>query len=110
MSINRLKTQLPALQVLCKCKAKVRKDILRKGSNDLIKCICECSLNMLNGNISISKTHKNKLKRYKRILRLISDKKRGVNSKKKIIVQSGGSFLLSLIPAAISTIISLLSK
>ena len=110
MSIKRLKTQLPALQALCKCNAKVRKQFLQKASNDLTKCICECSLNILNGNISVSKVHKNKLKRYKRILRLIADKKRSVNAKKKVIVQSGGSFLLSLIPAAISTIISLLSK
>ena len=63
---------------------------------------------MLNGNISVSKVHKNKLKRYKRILRFISDKKRSANAKKKVIVQTAGSFLLSLIPAAISTIISLL--
>ena len=43
---KRMKDNLAYLQVLAKCKPKVRKVLIEHGPGDLVKCICECSFNL----------------------------------------------------------------
>ena len=109
MSSN-VKNQLPVLEALCNCCPKVRKQIIENGHKDLINAICECCTNVLSNNVKLGTTQKNRLKKYKKVIRLVGDRKKGLKLKKQAIIQNGGSFLLTLIPAAISTILSLLGK
>ena len=85
----RLRNQTPMLRVLCKSSPKVARDIIKTADNALIKCICECSHNLLRGNISVSSKKKSKLKRHKKALRDIAKKKVSLKRKRKII-QTGG--------------------
>lgn len=78
------------LHVLNKCKACLRKVIIKKANPELIKTICEICLNILNGNIKISKKCKDSLKKYKKNLRKLATSKGNLASKKKIIIQKGG--------------------
>lgn len=105
-----IKSQLPLLKSLCKCSPKDRHSLLRHADNHLVKSICECCVNTLSGRVKLNALQKKKLRRYKKTLRLLSQRKISLKSKKKQIVQTGGSFLLALLPAAISTILSLLKK
>jgi hypothetical protein len=64
----------------------------------------------LKGNLSLSDADLKSLKRHKKLLRRLTDKKESLKAKKQIIVQSGGSFLLALLPAAVAAIASLFGK
>lgn len=109
MSAN-VKNQLPVLQALCNCRPKIRRQIIENAHGDLIKSICECCTNVLNNNVNLGQKETKRLRKYKKTIRLIGDKTKSLKLKKKAILQSGGSFLLTLIPAAISTILSLLGR
>jgi len=71
-----------------------------------MKCIRECSHNLLRGNISVSSKLNSKLKRHKIPLRNIAQKKVSLKRKRKII-QIGGS-LAPLLAAVVPAILSLL--
>ena len=86
-----------------------KKAIINSADKSLIRAICELSLNLLQGNIQLTKANFEKLKVFKKVLRkLVSkEKSKSLALKKKIIIQNGG-FLEYLIPAVIgglSTII-----
>ena len=84
-------------------KTKKKSAFLKKCPNTVIKGVCECALNLLKGNISITKRQKNKLIPYKRVLRRLGEKKVPLFKKRRFLVQKGG-FLSVLIPAAISVL------
>jgi hypothetical protein len=94
------------LNLLGKCKNKAQ--LLRKCPNSLIKCVCECVLNLLKGNVPITIRHKNRIAPYKRTLRRLSDKKVPLFKKRKLLVQKGDGFLSILIPAAVTALTTLL--
>lgn len=71
--------------------------ILRKAEATLVKCICECALNILNGNVFITDSQKSKLKRHAKILRCLADKSGTWTSKKKIILAEGIKILTLLL-------------
>ena len=89
-------------------KTKNKSAFLKKCPNSIIKGVCECALNLLRGNIPISKQKKNKLVPYKRTLRRLGDKKIPLFKKRRLLVQKGDGFLSVLIPAAISVLSSLI--
>nr|DAC81362.1 TPA_asm: gasderminX [Nephila orb-weaver spider adintovirus] len=91
-------------------KTKHPKSILKKCSKKEIKTLCECVLNVLCGNISLTKIKKNRLSPYKESLRKLSNKKTPLYEKKKILIQKGEGFLNILLPAAISVISSLIQN
>ena len=97
------------LHVLSKCNDVQRRGILKGADQKLVKAICECALNVVKGNIPLTPYHKRKLTPHKQTLRTLADKKRSLQSKKKIIVQKGG-FLPLLLSAIVPTIASLLLK
>lgn len=92
-----VKKHLPILQLVQQAKPKLRKSILSNFELDLIKTIIECIYNALNGNIVLKTSEKNKLKKFKSILRKVLSAKGGLNNKRKIICQNGGAFLPHLL-------------
>ena len=102
MGLARLKKHIPQLKALKKASPKRRRKILIDANAELIKCICECCLNIINGNVKITKAQRRKLSRHAKTLRALA--KRGVptNRKKKLIVQKGG-----FLPALLAPIIGL---
>lgn len=95
---------LDVLRALRHLKKSQRVKILRSAHKQLIKCICECVLNTLKGNINLSTKDKQKLKRHQKVLRKIGSEQGTWSNKKKIIVQSGGGFLLPLLAPLIGTL------
>lgn len=100
------KKQLRDLELIKTCPKALRKQLLKKLPPRSVKAICECSLNLLKGNIPISSKQKKSLSKYKTTLRKIGTKKGSLFQKKKLIIQHGG-FLNILLPAAISLLSSL---
>lgn len=104
-AIKRRKSDL--LYISCQG-GKFRKQLLKHADGELVRCICQCATKVLDGSIPITSAEKKKLKKYKRTLRQLRDSKKSLGGKKKIIVQTGGSFLFSLIPAVVGALASLI--
>ena len=99
--MKRLKVNKHILHVLRDCKPQLRKALLKSSSPEIIKTLCEIILNTLNGNNKISDQCKNKLGKYKRILRSLACPKLKISSKRKILIQKGG-----FLPVLIGTVLS----
>lgn len=102
--MKRLKVHKHMLHVLKNCKPCTRKNIIVTGSGELIKTLCEICMNVLNGNAKISKTYKNRLRKYKNTIRQLAKPKSSLSSKRKILVQKGG-FLPVILSAVLSGIV-----
>lgn len=107
---QRMKHNLDLLRVLARSSNKQRKAILQTCHVDLIKCLAEISLNVLKGVVPVDKTQKNRLRRYKTLLRSLADKSVSLKNKKKKLTQSGGNLLSYLLPPVLSVLGNLLTK
>jgi len=88
---------------LQKANKKQLKAVLRNADNDQIGCLCEIALNVLNGNVKLTQTKRNELRKYKRFLRFMANKAKPI-SEKKLTVQRGGW----IVPLLISTVAPML--
>ena len=101
--MRRINANYYTLQVLKNGRPKLRKAIVSNCNKDLLHSICECVLNVLNGNIRLSDCKKRKLKKFKDSLRSLVDKRLPLASKRRVILQRGG-FLLPLLSAVLPTL------
>lgn len=97
---------LPKLKSLIHLTPQKRRDQLEKANLQFIKSIVECVENVMKGNIQLKKECKDRLKKYKNILRKIFNSEKRLKVKKEIIVQSGGAFL----PALLAPVITILAE
>ena len=71
----RIKRNAHLLRALYHATPKKRKDILLHCSTDFIQALCEVALNVLKGNLPLFHTQFEKLKKQKKIIRLLANKK-----------------------------------
>jgi len=103
-------TNIELLKALQKMNSRQRVQFLQHADNSLITAICECALNVLKGNVELTKVQKSYLSRMKKFIRLLAKKTVSLKKKRKHLVQKGGSILIPLlVNAAISALISQLS-
>ena len=88
------------LKALSRAKPRTVKAIIKTIDDDLLKTLCECCLNVLKGNISITPSQKRRLSSYKKHLRKLS--KKGVSRKQRVSLLQTGGLLGALIPAVLS--------
>ena len=86
---------IEALEKVQDCEHK-RNHIIDVAGKELVHCICDCVLNVLNGNITVSEEETQRLKRHRHCLRELVKKKTS-DKKRKHLIQEGG-FLGALIP------------
>lgn len=110
-ALKNLKEQRYILSHLKNLKSsKERNAILKVCSNDAIKCIAECVLNILNGNIPITNNEKKKLLKYKTKMRNIANRKVSLQRTRSLIQQGDGFFLPLILSTIASSVISDLFK
>jgi hypothetical protein len=85
-----------------------RKELLKHIDSGLVKCICQCTSKILDGSLPTTPAERTKLRKHKKILRKLNRSDLSSSAKKGLIVQSGGGFLLSLIPAVVGALASLI--
>ena len=107
---KRVKVNLAYLQILAKCKPKIRKVIIDHGPADVLTCVCECCYNLLKGTVPLTPSQKRRLSRYKKHLRALADKKVSRMKKRRILNQKGGNLLAALLPPVLSVLGSLFIK
>lgn len=99
------------LRALYHLDSEQRKVILRRADPQLVRHICECALNVLNGNVTLTKNHKSRLRKHAPVLRKLASPHDNLGNKKRIVAQHGGGFLPALLAPLIGTILSdLLTK
>ena len=86
---------------------KRREGLVNLATGDEIRAIAEIVHNLLKGNVPLNADCLARLKRHKKQLRLLSQKRYPVREKRELIKQTGGIWA-SLIPVAVSTVASLL--
>lgn len=92
-----VKKHLPVLNLIQSAKPKLRKSIISHSDLAFINTIDECIYNTLNGNITLTDSEKEKLRKFKSVLRKIVNAKGGLKEKRKIISQNGGAFIPTLL-------------
>ena len=107
--MKQLRSNFHALHVLKTATPKLRKAIVSNCDRELVHSICECVLNVLNGNVRLSDCVARKPRKYKVVLRKVADRRVPLSGKKKLIVQRGW-FLLPLLGAVLPAIASLIFK
>lgn len=96
------------LRLLYKSKPAMVKAILKNMTADQVKALCECILNVLRGNVELNIKQKNRLARYKRIMRALSSKKHSAARRKRLLIQQGGGFLGALLGPVLGVLGSVL--
>ena len=92
-----------------------RRALIRTADASLVRQICECALNILHGNIPLTKTHKSRLRKHANTLRKLAShsqkskdsraRQYSFNSKKKLLLQrGGGAFLPALLAPLITSL------
>lgn len=92
------------LQAIVKLNKHQRTSLIRVADKSLVTAICECFLNILNGNVPLTKEVKNKLVRYKQSIRSLADSKGLWQSKRLLLVKKAEK----LVPLVIATVLDYL--
>lgn len=94
---SRLQENAHKIKLLAAAPTKHQKTLIKSADKGLIDAICECSRNIINGNVPLEPSQFNRLRRHRTALRQLA-KRSGLNlDKRKKIIQKGG-FLPALIP------------
>jgi hypothetical protein len=107
--MKKIKSNFNTLQILKDAKPKLRKAIIANCTPELVKCVCECVVNVLKGNLNLFSSAKRKLQKHKGQLRKVADKSVSLAKKKLIIVQKGG-FIGPLLAAVLPALASILFR
>ena len=83
----KVKRNVDFLKTLCQCKPKLRDTLISNAGKEQVITLCECILNVLNGNVHIDDALVKKLKKYKKQFRLLSGKHSTSKKRKAIIKQ-----------------------
>src|SRR5215813_13051840 len=101
-----LRKHASLLKLLHKASPRLKQAILKQKCNkEFIGCISNCCLNLLKGNVELTRDQLHKHRRKRKVIRKLADKKTPLSTKKKLI-QKGG-FLSLLLPPLIGTLESL---
>jgi len=104
---KRLHRHFPLLKHLSKLSERQKKNYIKTADKSLVQSICECCINILNGQVPLTASQKARLKRNKRSLRSLILSKTAIGKKRKIL-QKGG-FLSAILSAALPIVGSLIA-
>lgn len=87
---NRLAENADFLKLLHTASARQRKQLIRIASKEQILAVCECAFNVLGKRVPLSSSQLKKLRKYKKFIYRIVDKRVPVPEKRRVLEQSGG--------------------
>ena len=94
--MSSLKKYAGILRILAKAKLSVIRAIIKDSDTDLIYLLSECAVNILKGNVKLTKINKAKLRKHSGKLRKLASKKINLNKRREII-QKGSGFISSMV-------------
>lgn len=107
----RVKRYLPTLKAILRLSPQKRRRLLANCPKDLMDIFCECTWNVIKGNIKLTPAQLRKLRRQRKSLRALVARKTSLKKKRKIIQKGGfiGGILgpvLSVLAPAIGGLLS----
>jgi len=102
---ERMRRYLPTLKRIHRLGECAKKKLIKDCDRKLIECFCECSKNILKGNVPLKQAQMKRLRREKN-LRALALKKTSLKKKRKIL-QKGG-FIGAILPPILTVLSSLL--
>ena len=90
MKPQRLSVTKKFFNKIARSKAQERAKVLKAATNAELKGLCEVCLNVVHGNVRLSKKRYSCFKRRKDVLHKLSDRKISLKSKRKVVNQHGG--------------------
>ena len=93
----------------CSSKAQ-KKELLKHLKPDTIKATCECSINIINSNITMSYEEKKIINRNRDKIRELVNPKTSQKKRKEILVQEEGAFLAPLLAPVLGSLVGPLLK
>ena len=105
---EKLRKTYDKVRLLSLATPRARNQLIRCGDKELINCVSECCVNVLQGKVPLTPKQKSRLIRHKNKLRTLGKRKTSVRQKKEII-QKGG-FLGLILPAVASVLGGLLGS
>lgn len=103
---ERMRQYLPTLRRIHRLGEGAKKKLIKDCDKKLIDCFCECSKNILKGNVPLKRNQLKRLRREKKNLRTLALKKTSLKKKRKIL-QKGG-FIGAILPPVLTVLSSLL--
>jgi hypothetical protein len=100
-NLTRIASNEAFLRLLHNTNSRQRKELIRTASKDQILSVCECAFNILRKNVELNPYQIKQLRKAKRIVYTIADKKVPVAEKKKKLEQTGGGAFIPLLLAPI---------
>ena len=108
--MNRLKRNITIIKALDSLSSKQFKAVIQHSDKDLLFCISNIIHNVTTGKIPVKQAILNKLKRYRKEIYKLCDKKVSLPQRRKILIQKGSGILSVLIPTIIGSLVSLLAS
>ena len=100
MSIN-LQQNKSFLELLAYCHPLQQRALLVTATPSQIRSICECIMNTLYGTIPVDHRDMTLLRPHRKVMHTLTDPSHSYTSKKKLLIQTGGGFLDSLLPVVL---------
>ena len=94
---------LPLLKRIMRMKPAKQKAYLKSCENKVINCFSECARNILKGKVKLKQSQFTRLKRYRKNVHKLADRRTSLKVKRQVVNQKGG-FVSSLLIPAISAL------
>jgi len=107
---KRLLAQEPFLRLISRSSPKKRKQLLQQASKKELTTLFEICLNIIKGNIPLNSTQFKNLKRHKKLIRTLSNKKVSFKEKKKNLTQKGKGIGVAAIASLVLPLLAKLIK
>src|SRR5436190_4671672 len=101
-----VKDNIQLLRALARMSPKRAQVFLKSADKDLVQSLCECALNILNGNVPLRACQHRDLYRHRHVLRRLIDGDRRWRVKRRVLAQRGGSLMGSLLLPILATVLS----
>jgi hypothetical protein len=96
-----------ALKKLHRCGRSQRPHLIGSCSRDQILAICECSANILRGDVKLTKVQKQRFEKHFELLKNLADSSIGWKKKQNYLkTQEGGAITAAIISAALPALLS----
>jgi hypothetical protein len=104
MTVKRLQKNAPLLRALYKAPPKLQRAIISNAEDDFIKCLCDCCLNILEGNVKLGAKQRRLLMPHKKHIRTLAVRKVPLAQKRQLLTKQVGRGLPLALLAPIITI------
>ena len=88
----------------------IHKDILSRAPPNVIKGICNAAINSQRGEVTLTKKQKRILPQHRNIIQNLLNKGVPLDTKRRVLVQHGGTIAAAIIPIILSSVLGALGS